>query len=112
MSYPMQCAAGFPMPLHVGKFEIVGISATADVTSGLAQLVLYDDRTIGPNDLFGKLVPPDNMYTTRDMIIDMKHIAALDDHLSYSFEEPIKTRHGLSVSAINIKGGSICVYRR
>ena len=110
--YPMQCLAGFPMPLHVGKFEILGISATADVSSGAAQLSLYDDRSIGPNDTFGKLVSQSDIYTTKDLLVDIKVIAALDDHLSYMFDEPIKTRHGLSVSANNIKGGSICVYRR
>ena len=110
--YPMQCVGGFPMPLHVGKFEIVGISATADTSSGAAQLTLYDDRTILPTDLFGKLVSQSDIYTTKDMLIDIKVIAALDDHIAYMFDEPIKTRHGLSVSANNIKGGSICVYRR
>lgn len=110
--YPMQCYAGFPMPLHVGKYEILGLSATAETTSGAAQLTLFDDRTIKPDDPFGKLVAVGDIYNTRDMLVDIKVIAALDDHISYMFDEPIKTRHGLSLAANNIKGGSICVYRR
>ena len=114
MSYPMQCAAGFPMPLFAGNFEITGFTATVETATLDSQISIIDDRTIKSNDVFGKLVAIADSYNTKTLLIDLKNtgVAGGEGNLTYEFAEPIKTRNGISIAAQNIKGGSICLYRR
>lgn len=110
--YPMQCAAGFPMPLFAGKFEIVGFTATVETPAATARLAIYDDREIKPGDTFGKLIAEDDRYNKKTLLVEIETIAAYGINIFYDFGEPIKIRNGVSICADNIVGGSLCVYRR
>jgi hypothetical protein len=110
--YPMQCLAGFPMPLLAGKYEVYGFSCSVTTSASTSQIAFLDDETIKADDKFGKLIPLTDIYNGKVLLIDIKNIASLDKNISYEFAEPIKVRHGLSMAADNIVGGSICVYRR
>ena len=112
--YPIQCYAGFPVPIcaGAGKFEIAGFSATVETPAESSQIAFFDDSQIKNGDAFGKLVAIADIYNTKTLLIDIKGIAAIDASLTYEFVEPIKTRYGISIASDNIKGGSICLYRR
>jgi len=115
MAYPIQCTAGFPMPLVVGKYEILGFVAEISDTTADAQIAIYDDRTIKTEDAFGKLIAVADIYHTKTLLVDLKSDGAASGasgYLEYDFPEPVKIRNGLSIAADNIKGGSLCVYRR
>ncbi len=112
--YPIQCYAGFPVPIcaGAGKFEIAGFSATVKTPTESSQIAFFDDSGVHNGDSFGRLIPIADIYTTKTLLIDIKGVASVDAQLSYEFSESVKTRHGISVASDNIKGGSICLYRR
>ena len=112
MSYPMQCYAGFPMPLLTGKFEITGFCCSVETTASTSQIAIFDDPTIKSGDNFGKLIPVADIYHTKVLLCDIKNVASLDKAVQYEFPEPVKIRHGISLAADNIVGGSLCLYRR
>jgi len=114
MAYPIQCNAGFPMPLVAGKYEIVGFTAEVETATLDSQIAFFDDRTIKNEDSFGKLISVADIYTTKTLLIDLKNtgVAGGEGNLTYEFSEPIKVRNGISIAAQNVKGGSICLYRR
>jgi hypothetical protein len=110
--YPLTCHAGFPNPLKVGKFEIVGFCAAAEDTSVAIELALVDDVELKKTDAaFGRLLPNGDDYKVK--LMHRKGIATYGVQIdSFEFSEPIKTRYGLSVHSKNVKGGSLCVYVR
>jgi hypothetical protein len=108
--YPLTCAAGFPMPLHAGKYEIYGMSATVDTIANDARVRLYDDRGI-TDTKFGRVLDEDFVGTVE--LVDVKGIGNGNGNLEKWFSEPIKTRNGISVSiSDNIIAGSLSVYVR
>jgi hypothetical protein len=110
--YPLQCHAGFSMPVKAGKFEIAGFSVAAQDTAIAIQLVLVDDKNVSPtNDTFGKLLT--SADGNKNVLVHRKGIVTYGVQIdSFMFSEPIKTRYGLSVRAENVKAGSLCVYVR
>ena len=109
--YPLTCYAGFPNPLRVGKFEIVGFSCAAEDTAIAIELAIVDDQTLLPTDNFGKQLINGDDYKVK--VLHRKGIATYGVQVdSLAFTEPIKVRHGISVHSKNIKGGSLCVYVR
>ncbi len=112
--YPIQCHAGFPVPICAGegKYEILGFSATVETPSSDSQITFFDDGDIRTGDNFGRMIPIADIYNTKTILIDINGLGSIDASLTYEFVEPIKTRYGISIAADNIKGGSICLYRR
>ena len=102
--YPLQCTAGYPMPIKAGKFEIcaIGMKMTAHGTA--FELALWDT---GVDTVIDEDNPP----------IDARrvfHLFGKDDAADfYSLPEPLKVRKGLSIGTIsNIDAGQIYVYVR
>jgi hypothetical protein len=108
--YPIQCHAGFSMPLRAGRFEITGFCATVNDTTAASQIAIVDDSTINQASGFGNLL--DSIDDRENILINMKGLASIDTTLSYEFAEPVKTRYGISLYTSNLKPGSICIYRR
>lgn len=108
--YPLTCVAGFPMPLHAGKYEIYGVSATVDSLAENARIRLYDDRGI-TDSKHGRILEKDFVGTVE--LVDVKGIGNGNGNLEKWFAEPIKTRNGISASiSDNIVAGSLSVYVR
>lgn len=98
------------MPLHAGKFEIYGVSATVYNLSNNARIRLYDDRGISDTK-FGRILADNHIGTVE--LVDIKGIGNGNGNLEKWFAEPIKTRNGISVSiSDNIIAGSLSVYVR
>jgi hypothetical protein len=108
--YPIQCHAGFSMPLKAGKFEITGFCATVNDPTANSQFAIVDDPTINQSSGFGKLL--ESIDDQENVLINLKGLASIDTSLSYEFAEPVKTRFGVSIYSSNLKAGSICIYRR
>jgi hypothetical protein len=99
------------MPLKAGRFEICGFTCAAETEATAIELTLVDDERIKSTDSFGKLLDSPTGYKVK--LIHRKGIATYGVQIdSPVFSEPIKTRHGISVYAQNVKGGSLCVYVR
>lgn len=104
--YPLQCYAGYPMPIKAGKFEILGVIATVSSATLESQLTLVDNAQ-------AKVVGPTYEAAYEPRIIDFKANAGETGTIGGMFTEPMKTRGGLSaVKATNLVGGSVKVYVR
>ncbi len=107
---PLMCRGGYPMPISLGKKEIVAISATVNDPTAASRITLIDsdDFKIVPNG--------DNMQyeDNRRLIFDQKGLANSDGVLGMVFPEPLKTTRGISVNSLtsNIEGGKVFVYVR
>uniref|UniRef100_A0A6H1ZWD3 Uncharacterized protein n=1 Tax=viral metagenome TaxID=1070528 RepID=A0A6H1ZWD3_9ZZZZ len=110
--YPIQCYAGFAMPIKKGKFEIYGFSATVSDPTVDSRLVIVDDTTIADTDVLGKVLILADINSQKVILVNKKGIANVDPYLAEGFSEPIKTRNGTSVLARNLIGGSVCLYVR
>lgn len=109
--YPLTCYAGFALPVKAGKFEICQINAALEDVDVDAKLVLIDDQAITESSLHGRILPDSEDYKTP--IIELKSNGGVVGELVESFNEPIKVRRGLSISACdNLKPGKIFVYVR
>ena len=112
--YSIQCHAGFSMPLGktVEKGEIYGFNATVNDPAAASQFAIIDDDTLTESSSLGRLLTSVELSDAKVIIANIKGIASVDSILSDQFAEPIKIRKGISVYAINLKGGSVCLYRR
>jgi len=110
--YPLTCRGGFPVPIKAGRFEIIGVRATVDTTSSDSRLRLIDDPNIKEGDQYGKILP-DTYTGAGTQIVDIKGIGSCDANLEALFPEPMKLRHGVSIThADNLVTGSIALYVR
>ncbi len=108
--YPIQCHAGFSMPLKAGKFEITGFCVTVNDPTANSQFAIVDDPIIDQSTGFGNFL---GSIDDRDnILVNIKGLANIDTSLNYEFAEPVKTRYGVSIYGSNLKAGSVCVYRR
>lgn len=112
--YPIQCKAGFPVPIKAGKFDILKIVVPINDMTADSRLVLVDDSTITENDKQGKVLG--NLSNVKTILCDLKADGATsgaEGVLKADFStNPIKTRYGLSLYYDNIIAGSVCVYWR
>ena len=108
--YPITCPGGYPVPAKSGKFEVSGFCVTVDDPTADSAFALVDDSTIDQSGETGKLLT--TLTDKKGVLIYLKGLANIDNVLAYGFDEPIKTRYGLSIYGTNIKSGSVCVYRR
>lgn len=107
--YPLQCYAGYFVPIKEGRLEIIGVQTVVSTTSSASRIVFTDDKDIKDRDKFGKIKPSN--YDKQKGIIDVKGIANIDAILEQFFPNPLKTRFGLSaVETTNIVPGTIKVY--
>lgn len=112
MAYPLQCYAGYAMPVKAGKFEIVGYFATPEAIGTAMEIAIIDDASIKSGDSFGKLLNSmDPTLVNTKTVITWEKVGA-GFNASQTLGEPIKTRNGISIYSTNIKGGSLCVYVR
>ena len=109
--YPIQCEAGFSLPTRGGKFDVVGVIATAKNTAVVTQIILVDDIAIGDSK-YGKILSSEEVAEEKKVLVNLKGIADTDGQIGVMFSEPIKTRYGLSMYSTNTVPGSICVYIR
>jgi len=107
--YPLQCYAGFSMPVKAGKFSITGFSVAAEDSAIPIELVIVDDAQIKPDDNFGRLLEtPDNH---KNVITHRKGIITYGVQIdAFTFQEPVKTRYGISVYTSNVLANSLCVF--
>jgi len=108
--YPIQCHAGFAMPVKAGKMEIVGFHATVDLLTATSEFAIVDDNTIKPDDKWGHLLG--TIEDQDGIIVYCKGLGSIDTSLDFVFPEPIKTRYGISIYGDNLLAGSVCVYVR
>jgi len=108
--YPVQCYAGFAMPVKKGKFEIYGFSAPVSALGADSQFAIVDDVNIADTDTHGRILS--TIIDQKNVLANAKGLASATQMLEGSFSEPIKTRRGISVLATNLVGGSVCVYVR
>jgi hypothetical protein len=100
--YPLQCTAGYPMPVKDGKFEIVAVGAKFTTAATAYEIAIWDT---GVNALIDEDNPP----------VDARrifHFYGKDDASPFCvFPDPLKTRKGISIGTIgNIDPGQIYVY--
>jgi hypothetical protein len=105
--YPIQCAAGFSIPLKGGRFSIVGINATIKDPTAVARIAIVDDPNIKATQGYCL----DNLDNTINVLCDFKSVANTVGNIGEVFAEPIKTRYGTSAFFTNLVAGSVCVYR-
>jgi len=107
---PLQCHAGFPVPLGVGKYEVCGIHAVVETPSAASRITIIDDNDLPRNAVQGRILADDNQKVP---IIDIKGIADADGQLTEYFYEPVKFNYGASViNASNLKGGRVMLFIR
>lgn len=113
MAYPLQCYAGYSMPIKAGKFEIIGYFAAPEAIGTAMEIAIVDDTSIKPGDNFGKIISSMASTSTDNTktVIAWERVG-VGYNAVQTFGEPIKTRHGISIYSTNIKGGSLCVYVR
>jgi len=110
--YPLTCRGGFPVPIKAGRFEVIGVRATVDTTTTDSRLRLIDDPNIKEGDQYGKILS-DTYTGAGTQIVDIKGIGGSDANLEALFPEPMKLRHGVSIThADNLVTGSIALYVR
>ena len=108
--YTITCPGGFPVPAKAGKFEVYGFCVTISDPTLDSQFALVDDSSIDQGGDTGRLLT--TLTDQKGILVNLKGLANIDTVLAYGFDEPIKTRYGLSIYGTNIKSGSVCVYRR
>jgi len=106
--YPIQCYAGYSIPVKAGKFEVVGMTAVVTDITATSRFAIVDDENITGTQGFVL-----NSLTNKKRILaDLQGIASSDGTLGIIFPEPMKTRNGLSVYMENVVAGSLTVYIR
>jgi len=107
---PLQCHAGFPVPLGVGKYEVCGIHAVVNDTAVASRITIIDDNALPRNAVQGQILTDADQKVP---IIDIKGIADVDGQLTEYFYEPVKLNYGASViNASNLKGGRVMLFIR
>lgn len=107
--YPIQCYAGYYVPVKAGKFEIVGFEAVVNTLTSAATINFVDDEGIKPWDKFGRLLS--SSQTLQPPILTDKTSASGGTLLGRQFAEPVKVRHGLSaMTTDNCIPGQIIVW--
>ena len=113
MSYPLTCAAGYPNPMRVGKFEVTQVRATVLNPALSARITLIDDQTLVEGTKVGKIYTDDYLVPGSPRVIDTKLDANTGGDIDVVFGESVKLRRGLSVvNCTNIVSGSLCVFVR
>jgi len=100
--YPLQCTAGYAMPIKDGKFEIWAIGFKITTHGTAYDMALWDT---GANAVIDQDNPPS----------DARRVFRLfgkDDGTDfYPLSQPLKVRKGLSIGTIsNVDPGEIYVY--
>lgn len=109
--YPITCAGGYPLPMKAGKFEIFGFRASINTAGTAARVTLVDDETIDDYAKVGTVHA--DSTTLKTTIIDVRDPLGTTGNLEVMFPEPIKTRHGISISGWdNIVVGTGMLYVR
>lgn len=112
MAYMLTCLGGYLVPARQGKYSVVGFSATVNDSTVDSEFGIVDDYEIKDSWQGGRLIQ------STDIDADTKYVIAYakgdgssyDGFLQWTAPEPIKTRHGISIIASNIKPGTLCVY--
>jgi hypothetical protein len=101
--YPITCLGGYPIPIKKGRFAIMGIVAVVNDTASASRVTLVDSDE-------GKEIP--DSQSVKPVISDMKGLANGDATLGIMFAEPIKVRHGITITSAttNIVAGRTLVY--
>ena len=108
--YPMQCHAGFPLPIGVGKVDVCGLIATINDTTVASRITIIDDMNLPRDAAQGRILPDQDQEVP---IIDLKVLANGGGNLEVVFQEPIRLRRGASViNASNLLGGRVMLFTR
>ena len=108
--YTLQCPGGFPVPAKKGKFEITGFCVTLNDIALNSEFAIVDDAEIQEDWTAGRILS--TLTDQKGILCHLKGLANVDTVLSYEFADTVKTRHGLSIYAVNTLPGSVCVYVR
>jgi len=108
--YPLQCKAGYFMPIYRGKFQIVQFEATVKDPTDDARLTLVDDNGM-THVRHGRILPASQ--DTQEGFIDIKGVGGQNGNLSQTFNGSITTRDGISaMRTTNIQAGTLKVFVR
>ena len=113
--YPLTCVAGFNVPVRQGKYEIVGFTCAVGTPGAASHIAIVDDPGINPEWTTGRLLgdeidPPTEIKGI--LVHKVANLTAVEATLEWHPQEPIKTRHGISIHTENIMQGSFCLYVR
>ncbi len=109
--YPIQCMAGFAMPIKVGRFRVTGLIAAVNDPTENSQIAIVDDSTLNENSTLGRVLTDTQLSEAQVVLANVKGLANVDSVLVVDIPE-VFTRHGISVAAKNLKGGSVCLFWR
>ena len=102
--YPLQCTAGYAMPIKTGKFEIVAIGAKLATVGTDSELSIWDTSA-------GTVIDEDAPSGDAKRIFHINDTG--DSAFFFALPEPIKSRGGISIGTItNISPGQLYVYVR
>jgi len=110
--YPIQCKAGYPMPIaRVGKMKIIGVQATAKSSAAASQVTIVDDENIKINEhKFGNILTSAQRTERNCHVLEVKGVANVDGTIESFLPEPIIPRNGPSIYCSNIEGGTLKLY--
>jgi len=110
--YPIHCVGGFSVPVKKGKFEVKGFTVTVSDPTIDSAFMIVDDPTINEDDLTGKIIGSEAEGIALGTVLAYVKGdgSAYTPTLEWCPPEPIKTRHGISVYALNTLAGACCVY--
>lgn len=103
----IKCKGGYAVPVKEGMCSIVGYSAVVNSASTESRLTIVDKN---PYETLGAAVVTDD-DALKDIVIDHKGMASVDNTLHCMFPEPIKVTRGVTVvTASNLLPGKIVLY--
>ena len=102
--YPLQCTAGYAMPVKSGKMEIFALGFNLTTVSSAYELSIWDTSV-------NTVIDPDNPPPGARKIFHINGDGA--DSPFVTLPEPLKTRNGISVGDIsNVEVGELYIYVR
>jgi len=101
---PLQCTAGFGMPVHAGRGKIVAIAVNVQTAEDPFECALWDTSS---NAVVDENNPPQDGRRLFNITGDG------NGPNFFSFQEPLDFHRGVSVGdALNLEGGQLYVYVR
>jgi len=102
--YPLQCTAGYAMPVKSGKMEIFALSFNLTAVSTAYELSIWDTPV-------NAIIDPDNPPAGARKIFHINGAGSESPFIT--LPESLKTRSGIAVGDIsNVEAGELYIYVR
>jgi len=103
----LKCRGGYAVPVKEGMCSIVGYSAVVSSAATASRLTVVDKN---PYETLGAAAVTDD-DALKNVVIDHKGVASVDNTLHCMFPEPVKVTKGITVvNASNLIPGKIILY--